>query len=108
MSHGVGKWALKKLLGSDVSPFGPQFKMSRNVGERLVKVRHRRTKVWQGRRTVAAADKQRARISHEAIHVAYQFVWRADVRSRPKVCEIWRRVTKRFLGPVGERGQEMP
>ena len=45
MGHRIGKRTLEEPLGRDVVEFSSRFKMSRNIGECLVKVLNRGAKI---------------------------------------------------------------
>jgi len=78
MGHSIGKRTLKKPLGRDVLKFSSRFKMSRNIGERLVKVLNRGAKIRKARCVVASTDEEGAFVSQDAVHVLYQLMRRPD------------------------------
>src|ERR1700730_12990179 len=102
MGHRVRRRTLKELLCVDVLEFSSRLQVSWYIRKRLVKMLNRGAKIRQCRCAVASANEEGTRISEHAIHVLYQLVRRADLRSCAKGRKIRRRVTPRLLRPVRE------
>ena len=59
------------------------------------------------RRLVGAAEEVGARVAEDAVHVADEFVRRADLGCGAEVGEFGRGVAEGFLCSVGEGGEEV-
>jgi hypothetical protein len=107
VGHGVGEGALEEDFGGDAAEWSAELNVACNVGEDLVEVRDGGGEIRQDRRLVGAAEEVGARVAEDAVHVAYEFVRRADLRGGAELGELGRGIAEGFLRPVGEGGEEV-
>jgi hypothetical protein len=102
VGHGVGEGTLQEDFGGDAVEFGAEIDVVSYVGEDLVEVRYGGREVRQSRGLVGAAEEVGARVTQDAVHVADELVWSADLRGGTEVGELGRGAAEGFLRAVGE------
>ena len=101
VGHGVGERALKEDFRGDAVEWSAEFDVARDVGEDFVEVRDGGGEVRECGRLIGAAEEVGAGVAEDAVHVADEFVWGADLRGGAEVGEFGRGVAQSFLRPVG-------
>ena len=84
-----------------------EFDVMGDVGEDFVEVLDGGGEFRKFGRAVGASKEERAGIAEDAVHVADEFVGRADLGRGAEVSELGRGVAKGFLGAVGEGGEKV-
>ena len=86
---------------------GAEFDVVRDVGEDFMEVRDGGGEIRECGRLIGAAEEVGAGVAEDAVHMADEFVWSADLRGGAEVCELGWSIAEGFLSSVGEGCEEV-